>query len=182
MAKNRGPDYRAMARPSVPPVASVLALTVVAMISFVVTGAVAGWFVAGPACPLEESAYHQPYCAEPTTLQQSLCRPGYYCPVLWGPPPGFQFRGVTFNLTFLPPVAPNGTASVAGTITEPGGVLSRVFLLGDPLGPPVVNWTSVDRHVIIEWAAPFSAAGSDGLNATIVLCSVLLTPSVGSES
>jgi hypothetical protein len=108
------------------------------------------------------------YCAEVVTVGGPCSSPGLFCRL---PPPGFAFQGVNFQLE-----AYNGSGSniVGGSVTEANNTSYRVSLIGDPLGPPSVNWTSPDQAIFVEWRAPFGTMGRNDTFTANVTCGVSL--------
>jgi hypothetical protein len=129
-------------------------------------GVFPGYLSGAGACPVHTTVNGRAFCAEVVTVGQP-CLAAYGCAAL--PPPGFAFQGVKFQL-----VAFNESDSnlVDGWVTEANNTSYRFGLLGDPLGPPSVNWTSPDEAVFVEWRAPFGTIGSDGRFIANVTCGV----------
>ena len=125
-----------------------------------------GYLSGGPACPMQTTAGGTAYCAEYVTLVQ--CQPGGYCP----PHLPVAFHGADFQLTLT---QIGGVPAVDGRVSQGNSTSYYVSLLGDPSGPPSVNWTSPDKSVLVEWSSPFEAVGSDGLLTANVTCGVSFT-------
>jgi len=151
--------------PSLVPTRQATTLTL-ALTSVAVVATVALWIFPGylaTSCPLRFTADGRSYCAESVTLIQ--CAPG--C-ALTGTP-SLPFYGFGFQLRLS---AGPAAAFVGGGITEPSSISYQVFMLGDPVGPSSVNWTSPDHLVVIEWHAPFVTADGDGAYTANVTCGV----------
>jgi len=124
----------------------------------------------GPNCPTQVAAHGRVYCAEVITLQRNSGGPGGGA-IVWCA--GSSFQGVAFELLLGSDGNLTDTAMLGGTANESGSVCSSFGLTGDPLGPPVVNWTSPDGIVFVQWKAPFQTMFDGGIVANIT-CGVYL--------
>jgi hypothetical protein len=79
------------------------------------------------------------------------------------------FQGVNFQLVTY---NESGSNVVSGSVTEANNTSYRFSLIGDPLGPPSVNWTSPDGAVFVGWQAPFGTIGSNDTFTANVTCGV----------
>ncbi len=118
-------------------------------------------------CPTHATLGVRTYCAESVTLVERVpCFGGLYCS---DHRPSFSFHGVEFQLLLL---NFSGAYAVSGSVTEANNTSYAVYLLGDPLGPPSVNWSSPDQVVLVDWRAPYGTLGSDHVLQTNVTCGV----------
>ena len=145
--------------------------TAVLVLVIVLLWAVPGYLVTR--CPVSATVDGRLYCAEPISLTVTPCPTGgVYCAKIL-PPPTFLLWGVAFELQYGTSPGAGGDSGVGGHVTEPDGHSFTFGLQGDPLGPAVMNWTSPDASVLVEWPAPYATNESGGRIGTTVDCGVL---------
>jgi len=86
--------------------------------------------------------------------------------------PPVEFQGATFALIVVGG-EDSGSPGLGGWVTLPNNETYHFGILGDPLGPPSVNWTPPDHSVIVEWNAPFLIASANGPSNSDVIYGVV---------
>jgi hypothetical protein len=139
-----------------------IAIVVVAIL-WIVPG-----FLAGPSsCPFHANENGRSFCAERVAVTERNCTGNQLCTM----PPAVGFQGVQFRLSLE-----NSSSGpvLSGLINESNGVGHNLELVGDPLGPPALNWTSPDDTVLVAWNTPFVSAEVGGPLFANVTCGVYL--------
>jgi hypothetical protein len=144
----------------------VVAATAILVIAALVVFPVGG--TAGSACAVQPSSYGRSYCGE--TVALNACQGTYDC----RPVTPVEFHGVSFSLSVIGG-GNGGSPAVSGSVVEGNQTTFHLTLLGNPLGPQSVNWTSPDLKVLIIWDAPFESTGTGGVVTAQVTCAVLST-------
>jgi|GEM_PF-6579504 len=147
---------------------AVFAVTAIAVVVIIALWILPGFLaVHTTGCPLHMDHAGRVFCVENTAVGEQQCTPGVYCPS----PTPFSFQGVSFLLLL---VNRSGGPYLSGFVNESNGVFHSFGLVGDPLGPSSLNWTSPDEEVLIAWHAPFTETDSNGLLLANVTCGVYL--------
>ncbi len=131
-----------------------------------------GYLSTTPDCPLHLYEWNQAYCAESESVNALPAGPGG--PYI-GCDSGFVFQGVRFSLYLSFDGRPGDLGFVQGWVSTSTAACQSMGLVGNPLGPPVINWTSPDRSVYLLWEEPFESPAGSGWVANIT-CGVYLGP------
>lgn len=146
---------------------SIFTGTAIAVVLILVLWVVPGFLVGVPNCPVHANQADRSFCAEVVQVGPGRCAVEGPCPV----PTALVFQGVLFQMQLA---NVSGTPYLYGFVNESNGETHNFGLVGNPLGPPYLNWTSPDDTVLIAWHAPFPTTESDGLLNATVTCGVYL--------
>jgi hypothetical protein len=144
--------------------------TAIALATIVVLWVVPGYWAT--AC-VPVTSDGRAYCGVSVTLVQPPPCSSPYCPSLpVAAPVDVPVGPMVFHLYFGG--GSDGVGLIHGTLSGSAREPVPFSLLGDPLGPPSVNWTSPGGAAIIVWSAPFLTNTSDGGFSATVTCGVTL--------
>jgi hypothetical protein len=153
---------------------AVFAATAVAIVVIIGLWVFPGFLTGVHSCPLHVVEGGRSFCAEAVPVVNGQCT--VYGPGPCPEPTELVFQGVWFQMQLA---NISGGPYLYGFVNESNGVTHNFGLVGDPLGPPSLNWTSPDDTILVAWQAPFATTGAGGLLTANVTCGVYL-PGMGS--
>ena len=127
-----------------------------------------GVLATGSGCADQESFGNRDYCAENVPVYDCLI-PSYGC----GPGESIEFQSVTFEFALYQDRS-GGSPALDGSVIVSNQTSYRFGLVGYPIGESSLNWTSLDRSIVVEWSAPFLQYAADGQPYANVTCAVII--------
>ena len=143
-----------------------LAAFAVAIVAMLVLWVYPGILNSAMRCPTPIAVGTATYCSETISVLRFPGGPGS------GPLGCLNttvFRGVGFAMDLYAGAQPGGLATIQGWVSTLNHTCQEFGLRGNPLGPPVVNWTSPDGQSFVEWRSPFTGLENGAVVANLTI-------------